>query len=285
MTSAHDRPRPGGRRARVPRRSSSPTGARSRCTATGCSARCTTPRTRCRRRCCARGARSTASSGARRCAPGSTGSRPTPAWTSCERRPRRGRGREVEPYPDAAARGRLLAPRRRPGGALRAARGAWSSRSSTAIQRLPGRQRAVLILRDVLGWSAAEVAELLDTTRRRGQQRAAARPRRDRLGPVTPHALARGPRMSASAAGRYVDVWDRADMDGLSTCCARMRARMPPGRHIDGAPAIGRFWFEPRGDAPCAGPPTRDSSRRAPTAGPPCASTSAPTTAASSRSR
>jgi len=34
----------------------------------------------------------------------------------------------------------------------------------TALQLLPATQLAVVILRDVLDWSSAEVAELLDTT-------------------------------------------------------------------------------------------------------------------------
>ena len=67
----------------------------------------------------------------------------------------------IEPYPDerARARGRLAGPEAR-----------YEQRESVelafiaALQHLPARQRAVLILRDVLGFSGAEVAAALDTT-------------------------------------------------------------------------------------------------------------------------
>ena len=68
------------RATRTPSRSwSIRTGGSCSCTATGSSARCTTPRTRSRRRCSRPGEGWTASRDVRRCAPGCTGSRPTAA--------------------------------------------------------------------------------------------------------------------------------------------------------------------------------------------------------------
>ncbi|MEA2145834.1 MAG: hypothetical protein QOG59_1421 [Solirubrobacteraceae bacterium] len=68
----------------------------------------------------------------------------------------------LEPYPDA-----LLdeLPDAAPGPEVRyEQREAIGLAFITALQRLPARQRAVLVLRDVLGFRAAEVAELLDTS-------------------------------------------------------------------------------------------------------------------------
>ena len=100
-----------------------------------------------------------------------------------------------------------------------------------ALQHLPARQRAVLILRDVLRWSAAEVAEALDTTtaavnsalQRAHAQHAGARPhrghRRARPRPPTQQLLLE----------RYVDAFWRKDIDAIvSMLKADAIWEMPP---------------------------------------------------------
>jgi RNA polymerase sigma-70 factor (ECF subfamily) len=62
----------------------------------------------------------------------------------------------LEPFPDA-----LLRPESADPAAVAAARSGLRLALIAALQQLPVRQRTVLILRDVLGWRAAEVAELL----------------------------------------------------------------------------------------------------------------------------
>jgi RNA polymerase sigma-70 factor (ECF subfamily) len=98
-----------------------------------------------------------------------------------------------------------------------------------ALQYLPPRQRAVLILREVLRWSAAEVAELLGTTVvsvNSALQRA-----RATLASADLDDAAREPmdeRREALLAS-YVDAFERYDMDSL-TALLRTDAHwnMPP---------------------------------------------------------
>ncbi|MBV9803220.1 MAG: sigma-70 family RNA polymerase sigma factor [Solirubrobacterales bacterium] len=67
----------------------------------------------------------------------------------------------LEPYPDALLEG---VPDGAPGPDARyEARESLGLAFVTGLQRLPPRQRAVLVLRDVLGYRAAEVAAMLDT--------------------------------------------------------------------------------------------------------------------------
>ena len=68
----------------------------------------------------------------------------------------------LEPYPDALLEG---LPDTAPGPDARyEAREAVALAFVTALQRMPPRQRAALVLRDVLGYRATEVAAILDTT-------------------------------------------------------------------------------------------------------------------------
>jgi RNA polymerase sigma-70 factor (ECF subfamily) len=62
----------------------------------------------------------------------------------------------LEPFPDA-----LLRPESADPAAVAVARSGLRLALIAALQQLPVRQRTVLILRDVLGWRAAEAAELL----------------------------------------------------------------------------------------------------------------------------
>jgi RNA polymerase sigma-70 factor, ECF subfamily len=109
-----------------------------------------------------------------------------------------------------------------------------------ALQHLPARQRAILILREVLGWSAKETAALLDTTVQSvngALQRARETMRARRPGG---HDAARTTAPTADERAvlqRFIDAWERADTDAL-TALMREDARwaMPP------AP----LWFEGR---------------------------------------
>jgi RNA polymerase sigma-70 factor (ECF subfamily) len=79
------------------------------------------------------------------------------------------------------------------------------------LQRLAPRQRAVLLLRDVLGWSARDVAALLDMTvpaANSALQRA--RERLDRS--VTPGAPRLAPEAERALVERYVGAWEQGDV-------------------------------------------------------------------------
>jgi RNA polymerase sigma-70 factor, ECF subfamily len=82
-----------------------------------------------------------------------------------------------------------------------------------AMQLLPARQRAILILREVLDFSAAEVAETLGTTQaavNSGLQRA-----RARVGDVKEEMVAPDPRHRALVE-KYITAFENADVQALS---------------------------------------------------------------------
>jgi RNA polymerase sigma-70 factor (ECF subfamily) len=97
-----------------------------------------------------------------------------------------------------------------------------------ALQHLPPRQRAVLILREVLQWRAAEVAQLLDTSV--ASVNSALQRARATLAEVRPPAG--GPGLDPAEAvllGRYLDAFERYDMDALVTVLAEdATLSMPP---------------------------------------------------------
>ena len=87
-----------------------------------------------------------------------------------------------------------------------------------ALQNLPGRQRAVLILRDVLGWRASEVAELLDMSVvavNSALQRARTTLKKHRSDLVPDIVAPVDDEQTASLLARYVEAWEAADSKTL----------------------------------------------------------------------
>jgi RNA polymerase sigma-70 factor (ECF subfamily) len=124
----------------------------------------------------------------------------------------------------------------------------------TAVQILPPRQRAMLVLRDVLEWPASDVAEALETTvaavysgvRR---ARAAIRERSSDQRLQVPSTIE--PDEASDVARRYLDAWERADATGLAALLAAdARMAMPPDpRLFNGRTAI-LGYFETVFDQP-----------------------------------
>jgi RNA polymerase sigma-70 factor (TIGR02960 family) len=152
----------------------------------------------------------------------------------------------LEPWPEEAAAG--------PGGTDPAAdylrREGVELAFVAALQHLPGTQRAVLILREVLGFSAAEVARILDTTP--ASVNSALQRARRTVDERVPGPSQQAELDALGADGRrelvdaFVTAWERADVPALlELLAADARFTMPPlPAWFSGREAIGRFLRE-----------------------------------------
>ena len=107
-----------------------------------------------------------------------------------------------------------------------------------ALQKLPGRQRAALLLCDVLGWNAKEAAEILDTTTA-AINSALQRARETMKQGERKTAPTRLNEQLSALLARYVSAWEAADSAALVAVLREdVALTMPP------LPV----WFGGRGD-------------------------------------
>ena len=136
----------------------------------------------------------------------------------------------IEPYPDSALENLADAS---PGPAARyEMREAVRLAFVVATQQLPARQRAVLLLRDLLGWSASETAEALGITL--ASANSALQRARLTLGSrlcqeeVADQAATDDPRRQA-VAEKYAAAWENADLESLTGLLTKdAKLNMPP---------------------------------------------------------
>jgi len=153
----------------------------------------------------------------------------------------------LQPYPDHLLEGPAAPSEEEPEARL-IARETMELTFLATLQHLPPRQRAILILRDVLDWSAKETASLLETSvasvnSAHQRARATLRTRRpsgraDQPPPAVPTAQER------ATLQTFMDAWERADASQL-TALLREDARwaMPPAPlWFDGRAAIAQLY-------------------------------------------
>jgi RNA polymerase sigma-70 factor, ECF subfamily len=115
----------------------------------------------------------------------------------------------------------------------------------TAVQLLPPKQRAALVLRDVLGWSGSETADLLGLSV--AAANSALQRARDRIEREPP--LAREHRPADAAAEqslmrRFVEAWEAVDIDRLTALLAddALMTMPPQPMYVVGPAEIGGFF-------------------------------------------
>src|SRR5262249_12276083 len=114
----------------------------------------------------------------------------------------------------------------------------------TALHRLPPRQRAVLVLRDVLGFSAADVAETLGTTQTSvNSALVRARATIDEPGPHAHRPRLPRPAQEQALVARFADAFERGDVEPIVALLAEDAWwTMPPEPYgYRGRDAIGQF--------------------------------------------
>ena len=117
-----------------------------------------------------------------------------------------------------------------------------------ALQHLPARQRAVLILCEVLRWKAAEVAELLDTSV--ASVNSALQRARATLESTNVSAADTAPAVDgvdAELLARYVTAFEQYDMDALTSLIQEDATQsMPPyDLWLSGRDDIFAWWLGP----------------------------------------
>ena len=172
----------------------------------------------------------------------------------------------LEPYPDALLEG--IAGGAAGPEARYETREAVTLAFLTALHRLPPRQRAVLVLRDVLGFSATEVAAMLDTTRT--SVNSALIRARATIEERGPHDRAPLPRSAQEheLVAQFADAFERGDVEPIVALLAEDACwTMPPEPdEYHGVAAIKELIahaFATRGDSPRRLIPTRANSQPA----------------------